>query len=171
MTMSEVTRWIATDGYATLALHACGCVSEEPAHQRFWHGIASCDAHNAPWVGGDNQEPWDGGEDSAPAELRGRADEIPTRTLVGHVGVDSGTMYIGDPCYVIDTKLGAMTWEAFCTTYRLPSDVPMPVEDLGGGRSLGLVSPTGYGDGVYPVYATIIDGRVMALTIDFGVPA
>jgi hypothetical protein len=92
------------------------------------------------------------------------------KKLVGHVGVDSGTMYLGDPCYFLEHPLGAMTWEAFCTKYHLPSDTPQPVEDLGGGRSLGIVTPTGYGDGVYPVYATMSAGRVLSLTIVFGVP-
>lgn len=107
--------------------------------------------------------------DSADAELAPASVDT-TPVLVGHVGVDSGSMYIGDPCYVIGAPLGGMDWEAFCTTYQLPSAMPQPVEDLGGGRSLGIVSPTGYGDGVYPVYAVIVDGRVMSLTISFGVP-
>jgi len=48
--MSPVTRWIATDDYRTLALHACDCVSEEPADQAEWAPVFSCPAHRAAWT-------------------------------------------------------------------------------------------------------------------------
>jgi hypothetical protein len=34
-------------------------------------------------------------------------------------------------------------------------------------HNIAVASSTGYGDGTYPVYATILDGRVLKLEIEF----
>jgi len=49
--LSEVTRLIATVDYATLALHACGCVTKERQDQDGWHPLAHCDDHDCLWNG------------------------------------------------------------------------------------------------------------------------
>ena len=54
---------------------------------------------------------------------------------LGHISVDAGLCWIGDPCYV------------------LPSDAD---------------KNPGYGDGSYPVTATIKNGRVLSVTVKFG---
>ncbi len=66
------------------------------------------------------------------------------RELVGHVLIDSGQVAIIDPCHVDDPTL---TYDEFCV--------------------LGVCSSTGYGDGSYPVYAKMQDGRVARLIIEF----
>lgn len=94
---------------------------------------------------------------------------------IGSFGVDSGQAMIGDPCYIKDFE----NWD----------DV-VPFEDhvkhkgrysyLGAceatltegygelGLGSGVVFSTGYGDGVYPVYAEINeDGRVARIIVDF----
>jgi hypothetical protein len=94
---------------------------------------------------------------------------------IGTIGVDAGLCMIGDPCYVIDRPLGKGSWDAFLDA-RTPQDedaahweleTSMAVER---GRKFpcGLLVTTGDGDGEYPVYAKIEDGRVRKVIIDFG---
>jgi hypothetical protein len=86
-----------------------------------------------------------------------------SRKLLGYVNVDAGLIYIGDPSYLIGSELGAMPWDQFLETYiGAETELAYPVED-----GTAIVTTTGYGDGIYPVYATIRDGRVMAITISF----
>jgi hypothetical protein len=79
-----------------------------------------------------------------------RAHEI---ELVGHVGVDTGTLVLIDPCYAFDStaifdELGE----------RAHAEVP----------GAAVAVRTGYGDGWYPVYATRnADGRVIGIEIKF----
>lgn len=79
--------------------------------------------------------------------------------LLGHCGVDSGQLYIVDPCYVYE----GFSYDAVCSSHT--------VGTYGGpvGRE-GVVTSTGWGDGVYPVYAEIDEktDRVSRVIIDFG---
>ncbi|QYW07906.1 hypothetical protein SEA_REDBEAR_60 [Streptomyces phage RedBear] len=89
------------------------------------------------------------------------------RVKLGNVWVDSGTVFVGDPCYTItsDASHHVRTWSEWCDRSpfgRDPYDVNEPA-----GNGLGLSIPTLYGDGSYPVYAEIKDGRVARVTIDF----
>lgn len=69
---------------------------------------------------------------------------------VGEVGVDSGLIWIGDPCYI---------------------GVPAPKGFFGGPQPMeypeGVLTPAGYGDGSYRVYVQRKDGRVMKIMVDF----
>jgi len=87
-----------------------------------------------------------------------------SRKLLGYVNVDAGLIYIGDPSYLIGSELGAVPWDQFLETYIRPteSEFAYSIDD-----GTAIVTDTGYGDGIYPVYATIRDGRVMAVTISF----
>ena len=70
------------------------------------------------------------------------------RIKIGSVGVDSGTLLIGDPCYCFaDDDLGA-AFSGIGT--GLHGEAVLP-----GG--MGVISSTGYGDGVYPVYVETIE--------------
>lgn len=69
---------------------------------------------------------------------------------VGEVGVDSGLIWIGDPCYQ-----GISVEKGFF-------DGPKPKE-----YTEGVCTPTGYGDGSYRVYVQRKDGRVMKIMVDF----
>jgi hypothetical protein len=98
--------------------------------------------------------------------------------LVGHIGVDAGLCWIGDPCYILqDTSEGrpkslGKDWSEFCD--GLGEDYPTRKSydyDIGH-EGLGVCVSTGFGDGTYPVYAKVIDKgswgkRVMAIFVDF----
>ena len=87
----------------------------------------------------------------------------------GKRGVDAGTVMVVDPCYMRD---GAVP----------PIDIESIFTDLGDaqttqvGKGLAVSVRSGYGDGVYNVYALMAspeetDGwgeRVMGLVVDFG---
>jgi len=93
------------------------------------------------------------------------------RKLVGHMGVDAGLCWIGDPCYILHNdrlpdSLGK-DWTEFCNL--LGDDYPtMKSFDYQmGHEGLGVCVSTGYGDGTYPVYVDIENGRVKSVTVDF----
>jgi hypothetical protein len=88
------------------------------------------------------------------------------RDLIGRVGVDSGLMYIGDPCYVIDKPLGQMDWGEFLNMMYGGRDPDVGLTWIIE-NGTAIVSSTGYGDGEYPVYAEYKDGRVARIIIDF----
>lgn len=97
------------------------------------------------------------------------------RKMVGEVWVDSGQVMIVDPCYldswggndfngtVPETiKKGAFSYQGACEVTCSPAQA-------GQLEHGAVVSSSGYGDGVYPVYAEF-DGdgvTVNRLTIDF----
>jgi len=91
---------------------------------------------------------------------------------VGEIGVDAGLCWIGDPCYVLHTeppKSIGRDWAAFCNILHKAAQGPTAKQfnyDLGH-PGLGVVVSTGYGDGVYPVYAEIRDGRIAKVWVDF----
>ena len=88
-------------------------------------------------------------------------------SLAGHIGVDAGCIVVVDPCYVLPSgdKPGLDYEHAVGLDLPVfPTDRVMPLPDVPGG---GLLVSTGWGDGVYPVYARYEDGRVMGLRIDF----
>lgn len=88
--------------------------------------------------------------------------------LIGYVGVDSGQLMIGDPCYI---------GKDFDTDDFDPSDpndsgkYPMTYNGACGatlsdrgfgelGNATAVAFSSGLGDGVYPVYAVIVDDPV-----------
>ncbi|MER6231772.1 hypothetical protein ABT169_21910 [Streptomyces sp. NPDC001616] len=89
------------------------------------------------------------------------------RVKIGMVDVDSGTVFVGDPCYTItgDASHHIKTWSEWCDKHPWDGKNYGVVEPAGSG--VGLSIPTKYGDGGYPVYAEIEDGRVARVTIDF----
>ena len=117
--------------------------------------------------------------------------EINNLTLIGEIFVDSGQAMVGDPCYLDDWK----TWDSNSDIsfeehknrsgeygYLGAANATLSKEGygtLGTGviESNGLtgtkagsavVFSTGYGDGLYPVYADINeDGRVARIVIEF----
>lgn len=99
-----------------------------------------------------------------------------TKTLIGRFAVDSGQAMIGDPCYLDTWK----TWDSEVDKFEdhfnkvgeygylgaCNATITKGYGELNEGSS--VVFNTGYGDGVYPVYAELDeDGRIVKVTIDF----
>ncbi len=97
-----------------------------------------------------------------------------TRKLIGEIGVDAGLCWIGDPCYILHKgeppKAIGKDWGEFCDLLYKDGQDPTCKEihyDLGH-PGLGVVVETGYGDGVYPVYAEFNgEGRVARVSVEF----
>lgn len=98
-----------------------------------------------------------------------------TLTEIGSFSVDSGQAIIGDPCYLDEwqnwdkeepfenhvEKAGQYGYLGACGV-TLKEGYGM----LGMGSAVAFT--TGYGDGVYPVYAEFTeDGRIAKVVIDF----
>lgn len=97
-------------------------------------------------------------------------------TLIGQFSVDSGQAMVGDPCYLDE-------WQPWNSEEHNFEDHPQHKGEYGylgacnatlekGFGQLGMASAvafsTGYGDGLYPVYAHINeDGRIGMVVIDF----
>jgi hypothetical protein len=93
--------------------------------------------------------------------------------LAGHIGVDSGQIMIGDPCYLDgwdDNKDEEWNTEGKEGQYSYQGVSATTIKDnygsIGGGLAVAMSS--GYGDGQYPVYVQLNeDGRVVMAVIDF----
>jgi hypothetical protein len=99
-----------------------------------------------------------------------------TKTLIGKFAVDSGQAMIGDPCYLDDwknwdrdvnkfeehvNKVGEYGYLGACN-----ATITNGYGELNQGSS--VVFNTGWGDGVYPVYADIDDeGFIRSITVNF----
>lgn len=94
-------------------------------------------------------------------------------TYIGSIAVDSGQAMVGDPCYLD-------TWEAKYDNFEdyknsqgkygylgaCEATLRHGYGELENGRSVAFT--TGYGDGLYPVYAEMNeDGRVARVVIEF----
>jgi hypothetical protein len=97
-------------------------------------------------------------------------------TLIGQFSVDSGQAIVGDPCYLEDWK----PWNSEVDNFEDHNNRVGEYGYLGAcnatlgkgfgelGQGSAVVFSTGYGDGLYPVYANINeDGRVGLIGIDF----
>lgn len=99
--------------------------------------------------------------------------------LIGHFGVDAGLVMICDPCYIY-SQTGEMnynefpkTWNEFLNKFLYKNGEHLDYSQMNfksGHSGLGVISSTGYGDGVYPVYATIDNGVIVELRIVFDEP-
>jgi len=103
---------------------------------------------------------------------------------VGIIGVDAGICWIGDPCYIhpdgnvknLPKEFGK-TWDEFCDKLWskeehndkevLQTAVQFNYDN--GGPGLGVCVGTGWGDGVYPVFAEFEkdSGRIKKIWIEF----
>lgn len=102
------------------------------------------------------------------------------RVKIGEVPVDSGQVFIVDPCYVLSGEVefdadGNVTND---TAYSRACAASMGEDQAGGFSTSGrnfmdaVCTSTGYGDGMYPVYVEYEDGgafgrRVKSITIEF----
>jgi hypothetical protein len=105
------------------------------------------------------------------------AERMTSRVKIGEFGVDGGTCWVGDPCYVpYVPAVAAGDGNSMADAWLDPTDrvdvagcpvaKAFPVRP--GDAAFGLAVITGYGDGVYPVYADVCpDGRVASITVEF----
>lgn len=89
--------------------------------------------------------------------------------LIGHIGVDSGQVMIGDPAYLEDFVNDDFTGDTDAEVTFSYSGACTTSLDGGGelGRALAVVSSTNYGDGLYPVYQVLGTAGIEGLFIDF----
>ena len=90
--------------------------------------------------------------------------------LAGHIGVDAGLCWVGDPCYIIHNEddissVIGKNWSEFCGKVTDKEVTQFPYTQ--GQEGLGLAISTGYGDGFYPVYVRKEHGRVMEISVVF----
>lgn len=99
-----------------------------------------------------------------------------TRTVkqIGVIGVDAGLCWIGDPCYILHrdklpSAIGS-SWADFCRILR-EGNGAATLKQFNfdqGHPGLGVAVETGYGDGLYPVYAEFNEkGRVCGVLVEF----
>lgn len=97
------------------------------------------------------------------------------RVQVGKIGVDSGQVMVGDPCYVESgwkhreprTKTNTpLTYKAACEkSLKPPYYGGVVYSELEGPTFGAVVARSGIGDGVYPVYVeTNENGEVCSLS-------
>jgi len=103
--------------------------------------------------------------------------EVDNLKLIGRFAVDSGQAMVGDPCYLDswkpwnqDSGVAFDTYTSNAGEYgylgACEATIKRGYGELDEGSS--VVFSTGYGDGLYPVYANINeDGRVGLVVIDF----
>jgi hypothetical protein len=102
--------------------------------------------------------------------------------LAGRAMVDSGTVYVGDPGYLVDAESEDSTpgnpvplgWDEYVSNYydgkhgAADGDAPTGVAQEPIGKGLGIAVKSGHGDGIYPVFVTLADdGTVESLMISF----
>lgn len=99
--------------------------------------------------------------------------------LIGHIGVDSGTVIIGDPGnlgdFVNDDFAGQADpeQEQFDFSYNGAVQAALAGGDVIGefmhipGAGKAVASATARGDGIYPVFHVVEDGKLIGLFINF----
>ena len=107
------------------------------------------------------------------------------KILLGHVGVDSGQLLITDPCYLHDWKdnppegeerpckgLYSYSYDGACSATGAEGKFGGALRFALGHEGAGVALSTGFGDGVYPVYAYVRDcgewgPRVVRVEVEF----
>lgn len=87
---------------------------------------------------------------------------MPKWETIGYIGVDSGTVMVGDPCYVVPDEL----WSDWCREYDSGGGFDAKYLEMGDG-TIAITTP--HGDGSYPVKARRNDrGQIVELRIQLG---
>jgi hypothetical protein len=99
--------------------------------------------------------------------------EYEKKKLIGYCAVDSGQILLTDPCYLDkwkDTeafdkkeKAGNYSYAGCCKKEK--SGVQLKFKN--GIKGAGVCVSSGYGDGLYPVYAEEKNGRIKKVEIIF----
>lgn len=93
---------------------------------------------------------------------------------IGNCPVDSGQIMLVDPCYIKDFDSNDYSYQEWQKkhngtefSYSATCNVTIQSPAQGGQVGCAVATSSGWGDGTYPVYATIEDGRVTEVTIYF----
>jgi len=87
-----------------------------------------------------------------------------TKELIGHVGVDSGQLMVVDPCYVFKQMTQSEADELYKDACNATKPHGMVL--CSGIQGEAAAFSSGYGDGVYPVYAyKNEEGRIIRVEI------
>jgi hypothetical protein len=98
------------------------------------------------------------------------------KELLGNFAVDSGQVMIGDPCYLDgfnnddyqeDGVEHEYSYSGSCATTSTKENGGELFLNSNSGSPVSVVSSTGLGDGIYPVYAIKEEGRIKELIIKF----
>lgn len=71
--------------------------------------------------------------------------------IIGHVGVDSGTLMVADPCYLINDGWSEKDYDEYIINTSNQKSVCVPIDSGRSGKAVAFQS--GCGDGVYEVKA------------------
>jgi hypothetical protein len=100
--------------------------------------------------------------------------EIDGLEFIGSFAVDSGQAMVGDPCYLDQWKTDeGLEWnlEGKVGQYSYQGASATTLENTGTmelGSGLAVAFSTGYGDGLYPVWAKFDEtGRIEKIVIEF----
>ena len=95
------------------------------------------------------------------------------RHRIGEVWVDSGQVMLVDPCYLRDWKGTEYDERVATPEFSYAGACAVTLGKVKEGEQAGqmehgaVVTSSGWGDGCYPVYVEVRDGRVVSMTIDF----
>jgi hypothetical protein len=89
---------------------------------------------------------------------------------IGNIGVDAGMCWLGDPCYIFHKEKDEVpeigkSWENFCDIIEKSNFYKTRTIEFNNG--LGVLTSTGVGDGVYPVYAIKYNREIAGVFVDF----
>lgn len=92
--------------------------------------------------------------------------------IVGYIDVDSGTVFVGDPCYTHtqDAEHTFPSWYEYCDESFRPENKVAPgvVAPYDGKKGIGLEISTAWGDGSYPVSVTRdAENRITSVKVHF----
>jgi hypothetical protein len=90
--------------------------------------------------------------------------------LIGHIGVDAGMCWFGDPSYIMKKKDDSepeVSYQQILKNFNYPA-THKSFDFKKGHEGAGVVVRSGHGDGRYPVTAKINDrGIVESVTVTF----
>lgn len=101
-------------------------------------------------------------------QTRRYARRVPVERLLGHVGVDSGIVAIGDPCYLVQGGAERSPEWQEVVAEMFDDRNPRRISGTTGVQIEGtIMTTTVTGDDLYPVYGLVDEetGRILSLTI------